>query len=146
MANITKKNVIIFSIAALLGSLVGFGGGVAYVGATKAARLADDVHEVKQDFDKSKKRVAEDYTHAADKAKEVLDKMDTADIGSAATTGMKKLGKDAADGFREIGGTWKERLKAKMAKKSRCAVCASKNPSDPKAGIGCNSDHTVPNK
>lgn len=146
MANITKKHVIILSITALLGSLVGFGGGVAYVGATKAARLADDVHEVKEDWDKGKKRFKKDYTHVTDKGKEVLDKMDTADIGSAATTGVKELGKDAADGLREIGGTWKERLKAKMAKKTRCAVCASNNPSDPKAGIGCKSNHAVPNK
>ena len=108
MANITKKDVIIAVVAGILG----FGGGAAFVGATKASQLADDVHEVKQDFDKSKGRLAKDYVHTADKVHEVLDNVDTAELGNGATAGTKKLGKEAADGLREIGGTWKERLKA----------------------------------
>lgn len=119
MANITQKDVII----AIAAGLIGFGGGAAFVGATKASQLADDVHEVKQDFDKSKGRLAKDYVHTADKVHEVLDNVDTAEIGRGATTGVKKLGKEAADGVREIGGTWKEKLKAaaesKIKSKSR---------------------------
>ena len=41
-----------------------------------------------------------------------MDNVDTTELGSEAAAGAKKLGKDAADGLREIGGTWKERLKA----------------------------------
>ena len=63
MANITKKDVII----AVVFGLLGFGGGVAFVGATKAAQLADDIHGVKQDIDKSKHRLKKDYTHITDK-------------------------------------------------------------------------------
>lgn len=105
--NITKRDYVVAGVSCLLGIVLGAVG----VGATKASRLADDVHAVKQDYDKSKRRIADDYVHAADKTREVLDNIDTADIGSTATTGVKKLGSEAADGARAVGRAWRERLR-----------------------------------
>ena len=111
--NITKRDVAIAIVSGILGIV----GGAGFVASTKTAQLADDVHEVKQDYDKSKHRVAEDYIHTADKVREAVDRVDTAEIGSATTTGVKTLGREAADGAREVGSLLKQRLKERLAKK-----------------------------
>lgn len=97
---VSKKIVIAYVV---LSYTIGFVCGMVVMAASQAARLADDIHDVKQDFDKSKHRVAEDYRHAADKAREVLDNTDT-----------KQLGKDATKSVRELGGLLKNKLKKRL--------------------------------
>lgn len=93
----TKKMVASFIVGGLLGGLIGAG----TVAGSKASRLADDVHEVKQDFDKSKHRVADDYKKATKalgtKGKEVLNNVDAAELGESATEGTKEVGRALKD-------------------------------------------------
>jgi hypothetical protein len=117
---LTKRDVIISIVSCVLGLIAG----AAYVSSTKVAQLSDDIHDVKQDYDESKHRVAKDYRHTADKTKEILDNVDTADIGSSTTTGVKNLGKDAADGMRGLGGLLKNRLEEKLS--PPCVTCGLK--------------------
>lgn len=85
---------------------IGFAAGSLYVGGSKASMLADDLHSVKEDYDKVKEPIAK-------KGKEALDNVNTAEIGSVMTTEGKKLGHEAADGLRDIGRSWKDRLRSK---------------------------------
>ena len=83
----------------LLCSIGGFIAGATYAGSSKAIRLMDDVHDVKQDFDKSKAKIADDYGVVSDKARESVGHVDAKDLGESTTKGIK-----------EIGGAAKKRL------------------------------------
>lgn len=65
----------------------------------KAARFMDDVHDVKQDYDKAKGKVVEDYEVVSDKAKESVKNVDAVELGESTTKGLK-----------EVGGAVKKRL------------------------------------
>lgn len=108
----------------LIGFVLGGALGAGIVAGSKASRLADDAHEVKQDYDKVKGKVADDYKATTEaigsKGKEVLGNMDAKELGEGATEGTKEVGRALKDRLiNEINGKHpvdaaKERAKTKL--------------------------------
>ncbi len=91
-----KSPVKLFTILALLvGASVLFG--VAIVSFSKAARLADDIHDVKEDYDKVKGKVAEDYKVISEKATEAVSEVNAKELGEGFTEGSKEVGEAFKD-------------------------------------------------
>jgi hypothetical protein len=86
-----------FLAGLVIGLLVGGLTGAGVVAGSKASQVADDVHEVKQDFDKAKVHVAEDYKAVSGKAKEAVNNVDAKELGESATEGTKEVGRALKD-------------------------------------------------
>lgn len=76
-------------------SIGGFIAGALYAGSSKAVRLLDDVHDIKQDYDKAKGEVAEDLKTVSNKAKESVENVDAKELGESTTKGLKEIGSAA---------------------------------------------------
>jgi uncharacterized membrane-anchored protein YhcB (DUF1043 family) len=103
-------------LALIVGFIAGTFTGVVGMGASKAARLADDVHDVKQDFDKAKVKVVDDYEVVSDKAKEAVKEVDAKELGEAATEGLKDLGSDTKEKAKTVTDALKDRMLKKLKK------------------------------
>lgn len=108
----TKRNMRIIHVGA--GFLIGFLVGAGFMAASKANRLADDIHAVKQDYDKAKVKVVEDYKAVSEKGKEAIKNLDANDLGKSATEGLKDLGHSAKEGTKELGAAWKDKMLKKL--------------------------------
>ena len=92
----TEQSVrMIGTIMLVVGIVLGGFVGSVVTAVSKAGQVADDLHDVKKDYDKGKKVVGE-------KGKEILDNIDGKDLGKETTEGLKDLGTDTKEKVKEV--------------------------------------------
>jgi hypothetical protein len=89
----TKRFFVILLCVAGAGVLLG----ISAISFSKAARLADDIHDVKEDYDKVKGKVAEDYKVVSEKATEAVKEVNAKELGEGFTEGSKEVGRAFKD-------------------------------------------------
>ena len=127
--NVSRSLMIVVAISAFISGLF-LGIGVMMV--SKTSRALDDAHEVKQDYDKAKVVVVDDYKKTRKEVGAVGKKSSLKAQESIQNMDAEALGEAATEGSKEIGGVFKRALISKIKKFDKpgpCTNCGCRNSS-----------------